>query len=218
MPGPDILAQPEYIQTLQKQLTILRTVLDESTDPIFNILEDGTYRYVNHAFASPFGLSPDEIIGRNIRDIFSPEETEKRMAVVRKAFITGETIVFEVKVPADPGDLFYLTSVKPDRGEDGRITSVICISKDITERKRAELEREKLIEELREALTEVRTLSGLLPICANCKQIRDDKGYWTQIEEYIERHSHAQFTHGICPTCAAKIYPEFTAGEESIGI
>lgn len=72
---------------------------------------------------------------------------------------------------------------------------------------------EKRTEELREALSRVKTLSGLLPICASCKKIRDDKGYWNQIEAYISKHSTAEFSHGICPECAKKIYPEFYKGE-----
>jgi hypothetical protein len=76
-------------------------------------------------------------------------------------------------------------------------------------RKQAEEERERLIAELQKALSEVKTLSGLLPICASCKSIRDDKGYWKQIESYIKDHSEAEFSHGICPDCMKKLYPEF---------
>jgi GAF domain-containing protein len=75
-------------------------------------------------------------------------------------------------------------------------------------RKQAEEEREKLIAELQMALAEVRKLSGMLPICASCKKIRDDKGYWNQIESYIRDHSEAEFSHGICPDCVGKLYPE----------
>ena len=84
--------------------------------------------------------------------------------------------------------------------------------REISERKRAEEEREKLISELEVALYKVKTLSGMLPICASCKKIRDDKGYWNQIEAYIGDHSEAQFSHGICPDCAKKLYPEFYKG------
>ncbi len=79
---------------------------------------------------------------------------------------------------------------------------------DITERKQAEEEQERLIGELKEALAEVKTLSGLLPICASCKSIRDDQGYWQQIEAYIRDHSEAEFSHSVCPECAKKLYPE----------
>lgn len=72
----------------------------------------------------------------------------------------------------------------------------------------AERERDRLIAELKEALLKVKTLSGLLPICAGCKKIRDDKGYWNQIEQYLKEHSDVIMSHGICPECAEKYYPE----------
>ena len=74
--------------------------------------------------------------------------------------------------------------------------------------KKANLTKEKLILDLQKALAEVKTLSGMLPICSSCKKIRDDKGYWQQIEEYIRDHSEAEFTHGICNDCVEKLYPE----------
>ena len=67
--------------------------------------------------------------------------------------------------------------------------------------------------ELTETLDNVKTLKGLLPICASCKKVRDDQGYWTQIESYIYKHSDAEFSHGICPDCAQKLYPELYPAE-----
>jgi len=68
--------------------------------------------------------------------------------------------------------------------------------------------------ELKKALDEVKTLSGLLPICAACKKVRDDKGYWQQIESFISEHSDAQFSHGLCPHCAKQLYPEYYKEED----
>jgi hypothetical protein len=79
---------------------------------------------------------------------------------------------------------------------------------EIKERIEAEEEKEKLIIELQKALEDVKTLGGLLPICAACKKIRDDKGYWNQLEGYIEEHTGTAFSHGICPDCAKKLYPD----------
>lgn len=73
-------------------------------------------------------------------------------------------------------------------------------------------EREKLIGDLQHALAHVKTLRGLLPICAHCKKIRDDRGYWNQIEAYIHSHTDADFSHGICPECLHKLYPKFQQG------
>jgi len=75
------------------------------------------------------------------------------------------------------------------------------------ERKQSLLEKDRLIEQLRDALAKVKTLTGLLPICAACKQIRDDKGYWQQVETYLQQHTSAVFTHSICPRCARRLYP-----------
>ena len=87
------------------------------------------------------------------------------------------------------------------------------LNQEIAERKEAETQRDRLIRDLQTALTEVKTLSGLLPICAHCKKIRDDKGYWTQIESYIHEHSGAEFSHGICQECAKKYYPDMNIYE-----
>ncbi|MCK5077058.1 MAG: hypothetical protein KAR38_11815, partial [Calditrichia bacterium] len=91
----------------------------------------------------------------------------------------------------------------------GEIEYVSGVFFDITERKKAEEEKEKLNTELQTALAEVKTLRGIIPICSSCKKIRDDKGYWNQIESYIREHSDAQFSHSICPDCAKRLYPEY---------
>jgi hypothetical protein len=85
----------------------------------------------------------------------------------------------------------------------------ISLQDEILSRRRAEQEKEKVIVELKDAISKIKILSGLIPICASCKKIRDDKGYWNQIEVYISEHSEAEFTHGLCSDCTKKIYPEF---------
>lgn len=87
-------------------------------------------------------------------------------------------------------------------------TANIGLRKEITERKQAEEQRNRLVSDLKKTLSEVKTLRGFLPICSNCKKIRDDKGYWNQIESYIRDRSDAEFSHGICPECAKKLYPD----------
>ncbi len=87
--------------------------------------------------------------------------------------------------------------------------SLLCsIIHDITERKEREAEREKLIAELQQASHEISTLRGILPICSHCKNIRNDKGSWDRIEAYIHQHADIEFSHGICPDCIQKQYPE----------
>lgn len=102
------------------------------------------------------------------------------------------------------GDLTYRVSVT----SNDEIGHLMRAFNDMVEkRQRVEQEREKLISELNIAFDEIKVLSGMLPICASCKKIRDDRGYWYQIESYIRDHSEADFTHGICPDCVQKLYP-----------
>ncbi|MDO9209343.1 MAG: GAF domain-containing protein [Deltaproteobacteria bacterium] len=95
-----------------------------------------------------------------------------------------------------------------------QIAGAIANAQLFTEKKRAEEEREKLVRDLQKALSEVKKLKGIFPICASCKKIRDDKGYWRQIEAYIRDHSEAEFSHGICPDCMKKLYGDFLEKED----
>jgi len=101
-----------------------------------------------------------------------------------------------------------LTTV-PLWDEHHQLRGGIGLAVDISERKRAEAEREHLIAGLQQALAEIKTLSGLLPICASCKKIRDDTGYWTQVESFIIKRADVQFSHGICPECYKVLYPDY---------
>jgi len=126
-------------------------------------------------------------------------------------------IVKQTKQPVTVEHLHYDKDGNPSNVEihaypiydsEGNVSQIIESLLDVTDRKRAEEEREKLIKELENALAKVKTLSGLLPICSSCKKIRDDKGYWNQIEAYIRDHSEAEFSHSICPECVKEVYPE----------
>ena len=184
---------PEKTMPDKEQSELLQALLDESPNPIFSFREDGTYLHVNRVFAATLGYTKEEIIGKRIWDIFPAEEGDKRYAVVKKTFETGEPQEIEVHIPLPTGDKYFLTKVRPHRDESDRIDFVICVSIDITE--------------LRKAQDELKTLTGILPICANCKNIRNDRGAWQQLEEYISAHSEAEFSHGICPECTELLYP-----------
>ncbi len=107
----------------------------------------------------------------------------------------------------------FIVTAKPLLDEKGPILGIVEFFQDITDRKKIESEKEILISRLRESIGKVKLLSGFIPICASCKQIRDDKGYWSQIESYIRDHSEAEFSHSICPECAKKLYPDFNQKE-----
>ena len=94
--------------------------------------------------------------------------------------------------------------IKPYDGKQLCVTVEMSLS-----RHRLDLERKQLLSDLSETLAKIKQLSGLLPICSSCKKIRDDKGYWNQVEDYIKKHAEVEFTHGLCPDCACKLYPEY---------
>jgi hypothetical protein len=127
-----------------------------------------------------------------------------------RAITNGETSIEEViDIECFDGSRkTILNSALPLRNDAGQVTGAIIINQDITDRRRSELEREGLVKQLQGAIAQVHTLSGLLPICAGCKKIRDETGRWLTIEAYVEGRSTVQFSHGICPGCEARLYPD----------
>ncbi len=107
------------------------------------------------------------------------------------------------------GEILWINlSTTTVRNEDGEVLYAICMIEDISNRKLAEQERERLYQQLQEAMANIKTLKGLLPTCAWCNKVRDDNGSWKKVETYIQEHSNASFTHGICPECLQKKDPE----------
>jgi hypothetical protein len=149
------------------------------------------------------------VCGTSLLNLIAPDRREEMSEVIRRRE-RGEPTpnAYETMGCRKDGSLFsFYVEVAKVVLSDGPATVAFII--DVTERKRAELERERLISELQEALAKVKTLSGLLPICSYCKKIRDDKGYWHQVDSYIKRHSLANFTHGFCPDCTKQHFSEY---------
>jgi PAS domain S-box-containing protein len=173
---------------------------------ILSRLSDGKILEVNKGFLKILGYCAEDVQCKTTFDLnlwARPEDRAAMVAALEEKGEGGGEFPFKRK----SGEIItglYSAVVIPINGEKCLLSTVI----DITESRRAEKERERLIAERGKALSEVKTLSGLLPICAACKKIRDDKGYWHQIEAYVLLHSEAEFSHGICPECAQKYYPE----------
>jgi PAS domain S-box-containing protein len=136
--------QLEFLKSSQSIMPIYGILLDESTDPIFAIDEDGKYLYVNEAFATGVGKDLREILNHRIWDVFPHDEAEKRYTVVKWVFENRAPKVFEVRVPRADGDRYYITSVKPVFNQQGQVIMVNAISKEITERKLMEEELRRL--------------------------------------------------------------------------
>jgi PAS domain S-box-containing protein len=187
-----------------------RLLFESAGDAIFVLDAEGRKagRIVdaNRAAAEMHGYSVEELLSRRISDLDDPDAAQKVRSRIRR-MLKGEWIKEEINHRKKDGTIFPV-EINAGLLELGNHNYVLAFDRDITKRKLAEQEREKLIAELREALERIKTLRGLLPMCAWCKKIRDDQGYWKKVEDYLKEHSDATFTHGICPECLKKVSPE----------
>ncbi len=156
---------------------------------------------VNPAFTKLASTNAADLIGENVENML-PDWTSFLADLVDNQLVEQETTL--------PGDSTRYINVRlfglKDRQQN--IQGKLLVLRDITTRKQLEEERENLIDTLQTALGQVKTLRGLLPICANCKKIRDDQGYWQDVAVYVRDHTEAEFSHGICPDCLKGLYPE----------
>jgi PAS domain S-box-containing protein len=156
-----------------------------------------------------FDFSLDDVIEMNAADLFSTKEIRTFSDVIVIVDISKDDTQ-EFIVENKEGKSFVVeVSASNVTSSSGKLAGRMASFVDITKRKEIEADREKLIGKLQDALKKIKTLRGIIPICAACKKIRDDKGYWNQIEIYLKEHSEADFSHGICPECVKKLYPDF---------
>jgi PAS domain S-box-containing protein len=196
-----------------------RLLTEHSTDMISKHDPNGVFLYVSPACKQIVGYSPDELTGRDVYDFFHPEDLENIIESHSTIEKTPSTYTVAYRFNHKKGHYVWVeaTSKTIRDSNSGDVKEIVATTRDITKRKQVETERENLLKELQEALENVKTLSGMLPICASCKKIRDDKGYWQQIESYLYHHTDAQLSHGLCPDCAQKLYPEYADDEDISG-
>ena len=139
--------------------------------------------------------------GLDGRDVCRNLKADPEHMDIPVIFLTAKADLEDLEEGFRLGAVDYVT--KPFRGGEllARVATHVSL--------RRALQREReLRRSLEESLAQVKTLSGLLPICARCKKVRDDNGYWSQIETYLSEHARVDFTHGICPECSHDLYPE----------
>jgi PAS domain S-box-containing protein len=194
----------------ERQVQLLGQIVRQMRDAV--ILTSGDrksrIRYVNDAFSEIYGYNEDEVLGKPSWILFAGDEEErKRISAERREAIvrTGEGRL-EYRDRRKDGSIFWVSNTLSVIDVEGTRYD-LGIVRDITARKQAEEKLDSAVQELQVALAKVRTLSGLLPICANCNKIRDDQGYWQDVAVYVAQHSEAEFSHGICPDCKRELYP-----------
>jgi PAS domain S-box-containing protein len=170
---------------------------------------NGYFKRLNPAWERTLGFTIEELMSRPFIEFVHPDDRERTLNQNRSVRGGGQALGFENRYLCKDGSFRWLLwNAAPD-SDEGVIYSV---ARDITERKRAEAEREQLVAELQEALAEVRSLQEILPICSYCKRIRDDAHYWQHVESYISQHTNTRFSHSICPSCyVSEVQPQLDA-------
>jgi two-component system, sensor histidine kinase and response regulator len=184
-----------------------RTIFENSSSAMAIVERDTTISMVNREYCKIGLFEEKDIIGKSWTTQIPPGDRERLKEYNRQRLIDPKS------VPDHYEFTFYR--------KDGKIRhslmsiamiptsqKIVCSFVDITERKQMEEALEEERRRLQQALDEVRTLRGIVPICANCKKIRDDQGFWNQVEVYVRDHTEAEFSHGICPDCLDRLYPE----------
>ncbi len=170
---------------------------------IISLLDAQGHLLFNSAAAERIsGFSLEELAGIDTFTFIHPDDRAGVQRMFSEMLATpGASSTVQYRYRHKSGSWTWMEAIAINQLGDPVVRGVVATSRDISERKRAEEERERLLAELREALARVKTLSGLLPICAWCKNVRDDQGYWKRIETYVSQHTDASFTHGLCPSC-----------------
>ncbi len=170
--------------------------------------------FVSENFYEITGLTEEETHNFSLELWLSrihPDDREQSREKIQ-SFFKGETKRMENEIrfrhPEKGWIWLYGAAQIIEHDKEGKPTYLTGVHWDITKRKQAEEEREKLINELQEAIKEIKTLRGILPLCSFCKKIRDDKGYWEQVDVYIHKHSQADISHSVCPECMKRHYPD----------
>lgn len=196
---------------MQKSVAHLAAIVESSDDAIISKTLTGMITSWNKAAERIYGYIADEIIGHNVAILVPPARQTELSDCLEKIRCGQHVPRFDTIRMRKDGSLVDVSiTISPIAGPKGEIIGASSIARDITERLREEAERVKLIGELTEALAHAKTLRSLLPICASCKKIRDDHGYWQQLEIYFQEHEHIDFSHGLCPDCMTKLYPDFS--------
>lgn len=163
----------------------LRSLIETSLDPFVTINPDGKITDVNEATIKATGVSREKLIGTDFSDYFT--DPPKARTGYETVFEKGLVRDYELTIKHINGSLMHvLYNATLYRDQNGKAIGVFAAARDVTH-----------------------ILKGFLPICAKCKKIRTDIGYWEQVEVFIRDHSKVEFSHSLCPACAKKFYPEF---------
>jgi len=191
--------QPDRHARSEKSLGELEErFFDLAIDMLCVLDFNGHFKRLNPTWETTLGFTREELMSRPFIEFVHPDDRDRTLQQNRQVRGGGQARSFENRYVCKDGSYRWLVwNAAPDSSRN----VIYSVARDITERKRAEEERETLLQKLQTALAEVRILRGILPICSYCKRIRDDENYWQSVDAYLSEHINAEFSHSICPNC-----------------
>jgi PAS domain S-box-containing protein len=196
---------------------MIKDIINTVREPLIILDNELKVISASRSFYKFFQVSPEETEGQFIYDLGNHQWNIPRLRELLESIIPEKNSFDDYEVEhtfQTIGHKIMLLNARQVYTSSGKSKNILLVIEDVTERKRIEKKNQKLIIELRKALDEIKILQGIIPICASCKRIRDDSGYWNQLEAYISRYSEAEFTHSICPECVKKLYPDLENCDE----
>jgi PAS domain S-box-containing protein len=206
----DVTSRVRAEEALRSSEARHRDLCAHLPESVYEADMEGKITFANQTALQAFGYTEQDIeAGLPVIALIAAGDQARASRNIQRV-IAGEDVgANEYVVSRKDGNIFpALVRTRPISDHGGSIVGFRGVAVDISDRKRVEEERETLIKELQQALAKIKTLHGLIPICASCKNVRDDDGYWHKVETYIREHSAAEFSHSICPECRKKLYPE----------
>lgn len=205
----DITERKMLQEATEKIKSQLRTMIDSYPAWVSCVDTEGNYFIANEYYTDTFKLPISQIEGHNFREFFPPDLYEKHKKLIKQVLKDGRQVEWEDQHNFDEDRITHINGIyTPLYDSKGSIWGISAFGLDVSKRKRIELEKEAIIDKLQSVSDEVKTLRGILPICSYCKNIRNDEGYYEQIEEYIHKHTGVDFSHTICKSCFEEHYPE----------
>ncbi|SHO48074.1 PAS domain-containing protein [Desulfopila aestuarii] len=200
-------------------------ILAAVPDPFFIFDDAGHYVQILGGTDRRKYHDGQHLIGKRIHDVMSTEMADTFVREINKAITAEQVTTYVYSLSAKDikgsealsgpdGKQWFEANISPIREIAGHPRMVVWIAFNITELRKTISEKETLISNLQDAAKEITNLRKILPICSYCKKIRDDEGYWNQVESYFHRHTGAEFSHGICQDCTKKHFPEIDLTEE----
>jgi len=202
----DITERRRAEEKIRESEERFRSALDNAPIGMALVSPEGCWLKVNHALCAMLGYSDAELLATDFQHLTHPEDLAADLDLVRQ-MLAGTIASYQMEkryFHKHDHVVSVMLNVSLVRDPQQHPLYFISQVENITERKQRETEREKLIGELQQALVEVKTLSGMIPICGWCKNVRSDEGYWQTVEQYVRAHTDATFTHGVCPACTEK--------------